>query len=229
MTTANEIIKGAFRIAGITVTGESPSAGETQDALSTLNDLMESLSNDSLFVFARQTESFILSPNITEYTIGTGGDLNTTRPIDIVSAYVRLSNVDYDVSVISDEQYADITLKSVSSIPYFLNYTASFPLGTVKIYPAPSTAYTLFLLSEKPLSTFTLNETVTLPPGWSRFLKNQLAIEISSEYGQQIPPAAVQNAAEAKGMIKRGAAKVKSLDAFTAGNRGNIYSGWENG
>jgi len=227
MTTANDIIKAAFRLGGITTTGDAPDAQETQDALSSLNDLIASISNDSLFIYARTTEDFTLTSAI-EYTIGAGGDFDTARPIDIVSAYIRRGTIDYSVAIISDEQYAAIPLKSTSTIPYFLNYTASYPLGTIKLYPAPIAGDKLFLLSEKPLENLTLNQTLSMPPGWSRYLKNQLAIELAGEYGQQIPPTVVENARDAMGAIKRGAARVKSMDAFSAGDSGNIYSGWNN-
>lgn len=227
MTTANEIIKAAFRISGVTTKGESPDADETQDALASLSDLIESLSNDSLFVYATDTESFPLSGGVNTYTIGSGGDFDTVRPIDINAAYVRQGTTDYPVQNITDEQYAAITQKSTQSRPYYLNYSADFPLGSIKLYPTPSGGYTLFLVSEKPLDTLTLNQTLSMPPGWARFLKNQLAIEICAEYGVDIPPTAIKNASEAMGLIKRATAKVKSMDAnpIPMNNR-NIYTGW---
>lgn len=226
MTTANDVIKSAFRISGVLSQGESPTASETQDALDSFNDLLDSLSNDSLFIYARDTESFTLTGGQASYTIGAGGDFNTSRPVDIISAYVRIGNTDYTLSIIGDEQYAALPTKSTQGTPYFLNYTSDFPLGVVKLYPVPAAAYTLFTLSEKALSNVTLNQTISLPPGWLRFLKNQLAIDICAEYGVQIPETAVVNAREGMGLIKRGAARVKSMDANNAGFVGNIYTGW---
>lgn len=226
MTTANDIIKSAFSIAGVLSKAESPTADETQDALDTLNDLFESLSNDSLFAYARTTESFTLTGGDGEYTIGTGGDFNTTRPIDIISAYVRIGTTDYGVGIIADEDYASIVSKNTSSIPYFLNYSATYPLGTIKLYPVPPAGYTLYLLSEKPISTVTLTQELVLSPGWNRFLKNQMALEIAAEYGVEIPQLAVKNATEAMGLIKRGAAKVKSIDAYPIGRNNNVYTGY---
>lgn len=226
MATANDIIKAAFRIAGVTVKGESPDADETQDALETLNDLLESISNDSLFVYGRTVESFSLTSGQIEYTIGSGGDFNTTRPTDIVSAYVRQANTDYDLGIITDEDYAAITVKNTGGQPYYLNYNATYPLGTIKLYPAPAAGYTLYMVTEKPLSTFTLNETVSLPSGWNRYLKNQLALEICAEYGVQPPQTAVEIAFDAMAQIKRAAARVKSMDAIPYTPTGNVYTGW---
>jgi len=229
MATALGIITSAMRKAGILVKTESPSADEAQDGLEMLNDLIASNANEGLFVYARTLESFPLSGGVADYTIGTGGTFNTARPILIVSAYVRIATVDYPLTIIQDEDYADISIKSIGSIPYYLNYTNAYPLATIKLYPVPSAGWTLYLLSEKQLTEFTLNQTVSLPPGWDRYLKNQLAIEMAPEYGQQVPAETVEIASKAMAAIKRGAARVKTMDNYmNNGGFRNIYTGWEN-
>jgi hypothetical protein len=227
--TALDIITAGMRKAGILTKTESPSADEAQDGLEMLNDLLASNANEDLFVYARTLESFTLSGGVADYTIGSGGDFNTVRPVFIANAYVRIGTLDYPLSVIQDGDYADISLKNLASIPYWLNYTNAYPLATIKLYPVPSAGWTLFLLSEKPLSEFTLNQTVSLPPGWARYLKNQLAVEMAPEYGQQAPAETVDIAAKAMAAIKRGAARVKSMDNhIDYGGLRNVFTGWEN-
>lgn len=226
--TALDIITSAMRKAGILTKTESPSSDEAQDGLEMLNDLLESNSNDGLMVYARTLENFTLSGGVTDYTIGVGGTFNTVRPINIVSAYIRIGTIDYPVSVIRDEDYADIINKDTNSIPYYVNFTNGFPLATLKFYPVPSAGWTLYLLTEKQLETFTLNEEVILPLGWKRYLKNQLAIELAPEYGQQVPQETMMLASNALAAIKRGAAKAKTMDNPTNNyGRRNIYTGWE--
>jgi len=228
MATANSIITRALRIAGVLARSEPPDAEELNDGLDTLNDLMESMSNDSLLLYARTLENFTLTGGQTDYTIGSGGDFDTDRPLSIIKAYVRSGDIDYPLSIISDEEYANITLKTTQTIPYFLNYNGQFPLGTIKLYPSPPSGYELYILSEKVLATFTLNQTVQLPPGWNRFLKNRLALELAPEYGVQISQMAYEASQEALGMIKRTSAKVKSMDHAPMTDNGNVFSGWEN-
>lgn len=226
--TALDIITSAMRKAGILTKTESPSSDEAQDGLEMLNDLLASNANDGLFVYARTLESFPLSGGVADYTIGTGGTFNTSRPVYIASAYVRIGTIDYPLAIIDDVDYADIDIKNLGSIPYWLNYTYGFPLGTIKLYPVPSAGWTLFLLTEKPMSEFTLYETVSLPPGWSRYLKNQLAIELAPEYGQQAPAETVEIAGKAMAAIKRGAARTRSMDnPINNGGRRNVLTGWE--
>lgn len=229
MTTALGIITSAMRKAGILVKNEQPSADEAADGLEMLNDLLDSISNDSLIVYARTFENFTLSANDTTYTIGIGGDFNTVRPIKIITAYVRSGNIDYPLSLVNDEQYASITLKTVSGIPEFLNYTNAFPLGTINIYPAPSQGYQLFLVTEKQLSTFTLNQTVSLPPGWKRMLIYNLAVELAPEYGQEVPQITYQIAKDSKAEIKAAVMAAKAMQWDNGLELdGNIYSGWDN-
>lgn len=227
MSTARGIIKSAMRKAGVLTVGEDPSAEEANDALEMLNDLLASISNDSLIVYSRTFENFPLSGGTASYTIGSGATFNTVRPIKIVSAYVRIGTIDYPLEIITDENYASIGMKAIQGIPEFLNYTNAFANGTINLYPVPAAAYTLYLVTEKQLTTFALNDTVSLPPGWRRMLIYNLAIELAPEYGQPIPPEVAKIAAESKGEIKAAVMAAKPMQwEAGADDTGNIYSGW---
>lgn len=227
MTTALGIIKSAMRKGGILTKSEEPSADEVSDALDMLNDILSSLSNDSLIVYARELENFNLTSGQSDYTMGTGGDFNTARPIKIISAYVRLGTIDYPLSVITDEQYSSISYKTIGSIPRFYNYTNAYPLSKFKLYPVPSSAGQIFILSEKQLSQFTLNQTVDLPPGWKRMLINLLAIELLPEYGQPVTPELKMIADESKQEIRRAVMAARDMDWENGvSNQNNIYTGW---
>lgn len=228
MTTALSLITASMRTAGILTQGESPSSEEANQALEILNDIMASLSNDSLYVYARTLESFALTAGDGEYTIGAGGDFNTTRPIKIISAYIRIGNTDYDLGLATDEAFANIPYKAViSGIPDFLNYTNDYPLGTIKLYPLPNGG-TIYILSEKPLTGFAaLSTDISLPPGWNRMLKHLLAVELQPTYGQEVNQTLVALAEDAVKKVKTAIAKSKTMDAtLNVGGSDNIYTGW---
>lgn len=215
-----------MRKAGALTENEAPSSSEASDGLEMLNDLIGSWSNDSMKIYVRSLESFPLTTAY-EYTIGTGATFNTTRPVQIVSAYIRDGSTDYELTQKSDEDYARIQNKSLSGIPFFFNYDYGYPTGKIKLYPAPQ-GYTLFLLMEKELSGFsTLNEEVSLPPGWERALKYNLAVELAPEFGAQLPPEVSEIARTSKGAIQRAIIKNKSMDVPSYGRFGNIYTGWQ--
>lgn len=227
ITTARDIIKRSLQKIGAITKNEDPSADEANDALNSLNALLDSWSNDSLNIYARTWESFALT-GASSYTIGTGGNFSTTRPTNIVDAYARSGTIDYPMSVIDDEAYSSITFKSLSGIPEFLNYSNSYPLGIIRTYPLGSSSYTLYILTEKPLTDFTtLDTALSMPPGTERALIYNLAIELAPEYNQKPDPYIVKIAAESLGLIRGKVAQVRGMDAYPQNlSVRNIFSGW---
>lgn len=228
MTTARGIITKAMQKIGALVKNEPPSADEASDALSSLNMLMASYSNDSMLIYARTWETFSIVSGDGEYTIGSGGDLSTTRPTFIVEAYVRDGITDYPLSFITDEVYNEkITQKTTQGIPVYYNYDNNNPLAKIRLYPVPATTYSLFLLSEKPLSGFTLDDEVILPSGWERFLVYALALELASEYGMRVDSVNYEIYKEAKKMVMNAVNRNRTMDALPLVKRyGNFNSGW---
>lgn len=227
MTTARSIVTRAMQKIGVLVKSEAPSADEAQDALSSLNALISSWGNDSLNIYARTWESFPMT-GASSYTIGPSGNFNTIRPTNIISAYLRSVDIDYPVAVIDDESFNTIPFKSLTGVEYVLNYSNSYPLGVIRPYPIPSASYSLFLLSEKPLTEFaTLDTELSMPPGTERALIYNLALELAPEYSQQPDPSVVKIANDSLGLIRSKVAQVRRMDAFPTNFASrNIYSGW---
>lgn len=230
MATARDIIENAMRKAGILTKNEAMAADEAQDGLEMLNDLLASYSNDSMTVYARTLETFTLSAGDTTYTIGSGGDFNTTRPIKVISAYVRSGGIDYPLELLSDENYAAVTLKTSGGIPAYINFTNGFPLATLNIFPAPSSSYSIFLLTEKQLTNIaSLNTTIDFPPGWNRMLTYNLAKELAPEYGVDLPAGVLEIANESRQNVRHAIMVAKKMQ-WDSGVNGlnNIYSGYNN-
>lgn len=229
-TSALDIITGAARLIGVVFKSEVLDSDEANDGLKSLNEMLDSWSNDSLVINAYTTEGFSLT-GAASYTIGTGGNFNTSRPINIIDAIVRLSNIDYALKIITPEEYqTEIVDKSVTTqIPRYLVYDNAYPLGNIKIYEVPTSGSTLVLQSNKPLSNLSaLTTTVDLPPGWKRALKYNLAIDIAPEYGAEAIQTAQQilpQAKEALGNIKRATFMNKGMPLMpTLERHYNIYS-----
>jgi hypothetical protein len=70
VTTANDLITGALRFINQYAPGESLSSADANDALETLNDLLESWSTDQASVFATSINVFNYTPGQYEYTVG---------------------------------------------------------------------------------------------------------------------------------------------------------------
>lgn len=69
-TTANDLIIGALRFINQYSPGEALAADDAQDAMSTLNDLLDSWSTDEASVYASVENILTFVPNQYQYTVG---------------------------------------------------------------------------------------------------------------------------------------------------------------
>jgi len=216
-TTARDLCKKAMQKSGILFKNDTPDDDEINDVFDTLNDLLDSWSNDSLFIYARTWENFVMNSGQPLYTIGPGADFDTVRPIIIAAAYTVMpgATTTYPIKVISDEAYANqILVKSTIGIPEFVNYDNGYPTGKLRFWTVPSMQLNLYLLTEKQLTTFaTLDQLIIFPPGWKRMIIANLAVEICAEYGQPTPAQLSDDARKSMGMIKRSIMKTRNMDS----------------
>lgn len=231
-TTALDIITGAAKLIGVVFKSESLSADEANDGLVVLNDLLDSWSNDNLIGSAYTIENFPMT-GAASYTMGVGGDFNTSRPINIVTAVIRYGSIDYPMLIIPPDQFQEtIALKSIHApYPALLTYDNAYPLATIKMYTIPDSGATLYLQSNKPLSNLSsLTATVDLPPGWKRTLIYNLALDLAPQYGpeaMQIAQGLTRIANQSLGNIKRSTSINNAMPPLTGtGRQGNIFSGW---
>jgi hypothetical protein len=228
MTTVRDLIKRAMRKNMSLTNKQEPTAEEAQDARVEMNAMTDLWANDNLMVYARTLEGFTLTGGVAEYTIGTGGAFNTGRPTFIASAYIRQGTTDYPVAILSDEAFANIQTKSTGGIPRALNFDNAYPLAKIKLHPAPTEAYTLFLLNEKPLSAVTsLSTEISLPPGWESVIVDNLAVRLAPEYGKDPSPLLLKAAADGVHNLRLASARIQTMDFDVPNNTGDIYTGWQ--
>lgn len=185
MATANDIIKRALRQINVLAVSESPSGDESASALSTLNDMLASWANDQLMTYQRVNRSKALTSGTGQYTIGSGGDWNTTRPLRIAKAFVRDSNgYDTELGILNNDQWSRVWDKDLeSTYPVYLYYRPNYPLGEINVWPEPGTGITLHIEVWDQFTAFSaLTTTVSLPPGYERMLSLGLALELAAEY-----------------------------------------------
>jgi hypothetical protein len=205
MATAADIINRALRTLAVIGEGESGNANQLADGLVSLNDLVEAWANENLMIYATTQDSKALTPSDGTYTIGSGANINSTRPMRLERAFVRdSSGIDHALQVINREQYQAISDKTVeSAIPELIYLDVGYPTSTITLYPVPSAAYTLYIDTKKSIGTFAATSTsVSLPPGYERALRLNLAVEMAPEY--EVSSAHIEGLAlEAKNKLKR--------------------------
>ena len=205
MSTVRQLVTDALRLLKVSEAGEAISAEEASDGLRALNQMISAWNNDSFNLYKIVQRSLSLTASDGEYTIGSGGDIDTIRPLRISSAYVRDSGgTDHPMEIIQNREWSEIRLKSLDGdYPYYLYYRKSYPLAYINLYPQPGTGMTLYIECWDQLTGYTsLSESISLPPGYERAFKYNLALEIAPEYVESINPLVTNNASMSKADIQ---------------------------
>ena len=205
MATVQNIIDRAMRLIGNIEPGTSANATESADALIALNNLLSSWRNDSLMCYATQDQSIALVATNGTRSIGPTGNLVTTRPVGIESAYVVIGTLSYPIEIWNAEQFAGIAIKTQTNAwPYILWYQPSMPDGVINLWPVPDAASTLHVLTRVSLLNFAaLTDVLVLPPGWEDAIANNLARRIAPEFGKKVSPDIREMAIETLKVLKR--------------------------
>lgn len=233
MSTAQQIINRALRVLGVLATGETASSDDSADALTALNQMIQSLSLQGLASYRCPLETFNLVVGQTSYTVGpSGAALTTTRPLKILDGYVRLNGIDYPVELVDAPVYDSYAKKDVTSnLPDRVFYDPTLTNGTFYFYPQPSQANAFYFRSWKVLESFaSLSEDVDLPQGYDRMLTYMLARELSAEYGKPVSADIERLYIEALANLKRmnhRAINGSTWEVSQPAGRYDIYSdGW---
>lgn len=209
MSTARDLVNGSLRLLGVIATGETASATELTDALSVLNEMLDSWSTQSLLIFAKIIETFPLIGGQQVYTMGIGGTFNTARAQRIERAAISVPTNnpanEIPLELLNLDQWANIQVKNIlSTIPMKLYRDGQNPLDNLNFWPIPSAVNNLVLYSWKPLSNISgLNTTIIVPPGYYKALRFNLAVTLAPEFGRQIDPAVGITASTELANIKR--------------------------
>jgi len=234
MTTANDQINGALRLLGVLAEGETPSAATSQDALAALNQMIDSWNTERLAVFSTQDQVRTWPAGSISQTLGPSGTLVGQRPILIDDAtYFRdaATNISYGIKLINQQQYDGIAVKTVTSTyPQVLWVNMSYPDIQMYVYPVPIKPLEFHFISVSPLMNVpSLSTDITMPPGYLRAFKYNLALEIAAEFGINPNPQVSRVAMTSKRNLKRinNPDDIMALPYSLVGTRQrfNIYAG----
>ena len=233
-TTAGDQINGALRLIGQLAEGETPSAATSADALTAMNQMLDSWSSERLSVFSTQDQVFTWTQGYISRTLGPTGDFVGNRPVLLDDAtYFRdpSNNISFGIKIINQQQYDGIAVKTVTSTyPQVLWINMDMPNVSMYIYPVPTKALEWHFISVTELTQpATLATTLVVPPGYVRAFRFNLASEIAAEFGVEPPPQVQRIAMSSKRNIKRinNPDDVMSLpySIVATRQRFNIYAG----
>lgn len=212
--TGNELIARSMRLMGYLSSGETPSGNDAQDALSALNDLIDAWKLERLFIFTIARTTKTLTSGTASYTIGSGGDINIDRPI-----WIDRATLIYDTSaatpsetpleLFTDQRWQEVRQKTLQSgLADGIFYDHGFTAGLGRIYPWPipntsTTQLVLYVPSTAVAAFADLTTDYTFPPGYSRMLRYNLAVEMAPEWGREVPLRVDTTATSSLSAVKR--------------------------
>lgn len=207
MSTWNDLFDAALTDLGVIAPGDTGAASDRTYCLGITNRILSAWSSELGPIHFETTESLSWASGNASRTIGTGGDLNTTRPLKILSAQIHdSSNEDIDVEVWTHFEYQMITDKTLAGDPLVIAYngTIASGCGTLFMWPVPSSSVTLRLTSYKPFAAITdQTATVTLPPGYESAIVPNLSVLIAAAYGRDPSAITEREARKTKAAIVR--------------------------
>lgn len=215
-STAGVLVRSSLRLIGAIATGETPTADEMNDGLSSVNDLLEILSTQNLAMYGSALETFPTVAGQALYTIGPTGNWNTVRPVRISGdAICTFNGVDFPVDQIGQNEYDAIGLKTQQQpIVEKLLYVNANPLGLITLWPVPSGIVNIGLNTDRILTNVTdVNTVMIFPPGYLLMMRHNLGILLAPDYGISISPEIAGVATSSLASLKR-ANKIKRRSSF---------------
>lgn len=218
MTTPLDIIRMAMLDAGIGAMGETISDEEYQNAFLKLNWMIAELREERYMLY-HLVELVWPTNGAASFTIGPGGDIERDfAPTELKAAFVRLlgtgvTPVDKPLVILrAREDWARISVKSLSSFPVYIFMDTGYPLSTVYCWPIPNASvYAIHMDVLMELPAFSnITEDVALPAVYESMLHANLAVRLTVNTGElQIPPAMVAHAKYTKALVRRRNAQIQ--------------------
>lgn len=214
MANAFNIIARALRTINAIDPGETPTAAESQDALTALNAMIDTWQAERLMIF---TVNRVLLGSLTvgqqAYTLGPGGYFDMPRPAQIERyGIISLTNpsqplelpLNDDGQNLTTDEWANIPVKNVqTSLPLYVWDDEGYPLRTLNFWCIPNANVQVTIYPWQLLNSFpdpTTDE--SFPPGYEECIVYNLAMRLTMEFGGNVPPLLPSMATTAKAIVK---------------------------
>jgi hypothetical protein len=224
MATIGDVITASLQDLGLISASESPTADDSALALSRVNDWIDGLATQGLTVYTNTRTTWTIVSGQASYTVGTTGNVACSRPVSPTD----ILNIGYqDTSLspveefllnrpLSEDAYAALSPKTLTATYpqyYYYNPTFASSLGTLTPWPVPtSSSLEGVIYTPTPVSEFTSTaETILLPPGYRRFYRTSLALELAPSFSVLPSPLLQEIANTAATNVKRSNLRLTDL------------------
>lgn len=208
MATVRQLIEGAMRRIGVLDSDRDLSGSDLATALRVAEELLQFWSMSTLDIPGRTIETFtsvFAGGNMA--TMGTGGDLNTTRPIkiDIING-IGADGSDFPIVKSSAERWFSIRTRNITTRPRYWYAEYNTDYVRIRFDSVPEPTESIRILSWKPFSALgALTATLSFPPGYDRALRLNLAVDLAGEFGVPID-------ADLKGLAREAKREIENLN-----------------
>lgn len=157
-----------------------------------LNRMFDKWNADPAANYAVGFASYTPTVNVGTRTLGPGGQWVTSqRPDHLKGANVILNTstpvVRVPITLRDEYWWLKNAVQGVSSaVVTDIYYEADFPLGVVNLWPVPTVAYPIELMTDTPFSTLAVTDTIYLPFGFQEAIVLSLAELIAPGLGQNV-------------------------------------------
>lgn len=185
-----ELITSSLIEIGVLSGTEVPDNSDAAVAATILDQMLDSLQADRLWIFAIQRMLFSPATLKQTYTLGPGGDFNAPRPAKITRyGILNLSNpiqpIELGLDSLTEAQWMAVPVKNIASaLPQKVWDDQQFPLRNLNYFPVPNVQVNFTIYQWAALSSWPDYVTdVTFPPGYAKALRLSLAIELAPSFG----------------------------------------------
>jgi hypothetical protein len=212
MATAADICQSALEDLGVLGTGQTMASGDLDICFKALNQLMDQYAAERLMIYTVTGTTWTIAANDGTYSVGAtapAGNVIIARPTYISHVNYRNTStspvLELPLKLLTDDEWANTPLKTLTSVlPIAAYYNPTYPLGTLNLWPVPtSTTLQGVLYAPQQSGRFTAtSDTISLPAGYERFLVKSLALDVAAKFGA-VPSPAIQEAyRQAKMVVK---------------------------
>jgi hypothetical protein len=239
--TYRDLIQAALQDLQIVAAGDTLSADDAQLGLDRLNDWIDALALEGLTIGSVRGTTWPLVPGLNSYTIGAGLSGPGTIPIPKPVSPQTIAQIGYYDTTLTPTQYilfggvltdqaalAERLPTLTAPVPTRFVYTPTLG-STGVLFPVPiPTATTLVgvIFTPSTLAAVQLPDPVALPPGYRRFVRSNLTMELAAAFEKPVPPAVARIAAESMARVKTANTRMSDL-GFALGLPGVTPTGYD--
>ncbi len=190
MTTARELCSDSLDEAGILGVGQTALPEDINKVFTRLQRMLASWQKQRWLVPSLQDIQFV-GDGSKSYTVGLGGDINIIPPSDIKGGYVIQRNTgSTPVSlplkkIFSYENYIQITVKDLTSLPTTFFYDNAYPLANLYPWPKATNQYELHFIIQNRLGFGSTIQSGSITTGGAGYVDGQYdAVELQGGVGE---------------------------------------------